>query len=328
MVDRDLEGRGILVLGGSSGIGLTAVGEFAKAGATVLVGTTKPENFARGMKLLARKEKIDPSTLSIQMFNADITDRKQLRREAFQAKNRGFVLTDVVFSQAAGMEGVTSRMNVHLDPITDVTFATPIDELAPDKRAEVEDKLALFRKDLEVWTKEAMPHAKAVLFDGTYLAMEELDKAFPGGFRGAAINSTWGHLAGKPGMEIPLLYGPIEEAKGQLRDSLAVDAPGLFEAYGIEMSMVVASLVNDTRVGKMFNDFFLNLMEKDQREAVRDSSVHSKDVARGIRQVLDLPRKLAGTAYPDYLFVYREKGEIVMGDSLPLSPMYTKPYKF
>lgn len=327
MVKKELEGRSILVLGGSSGIGLTAVSEFVKAGATVLVGATKPESFERAMRHLTRRGRLDVENLPIHMFNADITDKRQIEREAWQAKNRGVNLTDVVFSQAAGMESITSRLDTHLDPIIEITFTTPIDELEEDKRIEVEKRLETMRADLAIWTVEAFPHAQAVLYQGTFDAIDVLDGVFPGGFKGVALNSTWGHLSGRAGVEIPLLYRPIDLAKGMLRDKLDEEAAWMAELMGINMGVVIASLVNDTRVGKMFNDFFLNLMVKDQREAVRASSVHSKDVAQAIKMVLDWNPKY-WKSHPFNLFVYKENERVVLGKLLPMSAMYTIPYKF
>lgn len=320
--------RSILILGGSSGIGLKAVAEFARLGAAnVCVGTTRLENFGRTKAHLTRREKLNVDFLPLHPFHADITSKTQVAQAAQELKTKGIEITDVIFSQAAGMESYTQKLfSDYVDPITEHTFVTPIYELSFDKRRIVDERLEKMRSALMEWTTDALPHAIAVNYQGTFDAIDVLGETFPKGFTGIFYNSTWGKLSGTPGVEIPLMYRPVDRSKAMVRDRLQQDGNQLAR-QGIHMAEVVASLVNDTKVGKMFNDFFLNLMDKDQKEAVVSSSIQTRDVVTATKQVLDTnPREWP--THPHVLYVYKKEGKPVVDTSLELSAMYTTPYRF
>lgn len=320
--------RSFLVFGGTGGIGLKVAAEFAGLGAAnVHVGTRSLENFNRAKTHLARRERLDVDSLPIHPFYADITDKMQIAQASQGIKQKGIEVTDVIFSQAAGMETFTQKLFAdHLNPISEHTFQTPIDELPEDKRKIVEEKLGLMREDLKIWTEDAMPYAVAVNYQGTFDAIDVLGETFPKGFTGVFYNSTWGKLSGTPGVEIPLLYRPVNRSKAMVRDHLEQEGQELAK-QGIYMAEVVASLVNDTRVGKMFNDFFLNLMYKEQKEAVVSSSIRIQDVVNATKQVLDTNPK-GWPTYPYVLYVYKKGGKPVVDTSLELSAMYSTLYRF
>ncbi len=320
--------RSILVLGGSSGIGLKAVAELARLGvANVYVGTRSSENFNRARTHLTRKDKLDVGSLPIHPFHADVTDKTQMARASQEIKQKGIEVTDVIFSQAGGMAIYMQSLHKdYLDQITEHTYETPIYELSEDKRRIVKEKLNEMRETLKVWTEDAMPHAISVNYQGTFDAIDVLKETFPKGFTGIFYNSTWGKLSGTPGIEIPLLYRPVDRSKALARDRLQQDGLKLAK-QGVHMAEVVASLVNDTKVGKMFNDFFLNLMDKEQREAVRSSSIQTQDVVNATKQVLDT-NPLEWPTHPYVLYVYKKSGQPVVDTSLELSAMYTTPYRF
>ncbi len=325
----EYEGRSILVLGGSSGIGLEAVAEFKRLGADhVYVGTSNPAHYEDALtKTLQRRKKLDTST-GIHPFVADVTDKMQLATAALAIKRSGVELTDVIFSQAGGMEGFTEKLfSRHIDPIVDdYTLNTPMDELKPEEQMIVKERLTAMRTDLEVWTDNALPRAIYVNCMGTFNALAVLGETFSNGFRGIFYNSTWGHLSGQDGVEIPLLYRPVDRSKALVRDRLELEGQYLAET-GIPMGVVVASLVKDTKVGKMFNDFLLNLMSKEQREAIVNSSIYARDVVRATREMLESSPK-EGLSYPQISFVYGRNGQAVVEDHLEMSAMYTIPYLF
>src|SRR3989344_4824398 len=241
--------RSILVLGGSSGIGLMAVSEFARLGAAnIFVGTRSLDNFSKAKAYLARRQKLDVDSLPIHPFHADITDKKQIVQASQEIKQKGKEVTDVIFSQAAGMESYIQRLLAdYLDPITKHTFNTPIYELPEDKRRIVEEKLDSMRSALAQWTQDAIPHAIAVNYQGTFDAIDVLGETFPNGFTGVFYNSTWGKLSGTPGIEIPLMYRPVDHSKAMVRDRLQQEGNQLVR-QGIHMAEIVASLVNATKV--------------------------------------------------------------------------------
>lgn len=327
MNERDYQDRTILVLGGASGIGLKDVADFARAGAHVYMGTRKPSNFDKALQRLANVEKLDVGSLAIHPFYADVTDSKQIREAVAGLKEKEPDLTDVIFSQAGGMEGfIQPLFKKHLDSIAEYTYGSPINELSEDHRAIVEEKLTAMRTDLEDWTAKALNNGVAVNYQGTFDVIDVLINTFPHGFRGIFYNSTWGHLSGREGMEIPLVYRPVDCSKALVRNRLRHEGTQL-KQKGIPIGVIVASLVNDTQVGKMFNDFFLNLMDPDQREAVRESSITTSDVVYATRSLLNSDSE-RWPRYPYTRFVYRKNGQIIIEDQLELSPMYTKPYRF
>ncbi len=313
-----------IVWGGSNGIGLEAVADFKQQGVpSVYIGATSPKSYAQALDFLQKRKKIDTSTGFFPLV-ADITKELQLFhavREIRPLDKIGDKRKVVVFSQAGGMNGYLGQLfEKHIDSIVDnYTFETPIDELSEEKRQVVEEALTIMRSDLEVWTQEAQPEADAVNYQGTFHAIDVMANELNGGFDGIFYNSTWGHLSGTPGLEIPLLYRPIDQSKALVRDRLQREDQQL-RNNGIHMTELVASLVNDTRVGKMFNDFLLNLTYKEQREAIRTSSIRARDVVAATRSI-----------YQDdntsrVVFVYREDGKPVISDKLNLSAMYTSPY--
>lgn len=319
--------RSILVLGGSGGIGLEAAAYFRGLGAKVYIGSSRGETYLKALDYLQRRKKMDASS-GIFPFVADVRDRKQLEQAASGVKTFSPNLTDVIFSQAGGMESFTEELfRRHIDPtVDDYTLNTPLDELNQEKQAIVRERLAAMRADLAVWTDQALPQAIAVNYQGTFNAIEVLGEHFPDGFTGVFYNSTWGHLSGNPEIEIPLLYRPVDLSKAMVRDRLQQDGLKLFN-QGIPMVELVASLVNDTRVGKMFNDFLLNLMSRAQREAIIDSSIRSRDVVEATKNIFE-SNSLQWAAYPKVLFVYGRDGQVVISDDFELSAMYTQPYLF
>lgn len=320
--------RSILVLGGSGGIGLKAVAEFTRLGvANIYVGTRSLENFDKAIERLAKRERINGNSFTIHPFHADVTDKTQIAKAARVIKEKGLGITDVIFSQAGGMETYMQGLfSNHIDQISEDTFTTPIYELPGDKRRIVEYKLGLMRLDLAQWTEDAMPHAVAVNYEGTFNAIDVLGEIFPKGFTGIFYNSTWGELSGVKGIEMPLLYRPIDRSKAMVRDRLKQEGAELAK-QGIHMAEIVASLVNDTKVGKMFNDFFLNLMDKEQKEAIVSSSIQTQDVVSATKQILDTD-PLEWSTSPHVLYVYKKGGQSIVNTSLELSAMYTMPYRF
>lgn len=319
--------RSILVLGGSSGIGLEAVAHFRGLGAKVYIGSSRGETYLKALDDLERRRRMDVSS-GILPFVADVRNKAQLEQAAVGIKTLGPNLTDVIFSQAGGMESFTEDLfKRHIDPIVDdYTLNTPLEELDQEKQAIVRERLAEMRADLAVWTEEALPNAVAVNYQGTFNAIDILGNRFPDGFTGVFYNSTWGHLSGTPGVEIPLLYRPIDLSKARVRNRLQDDGLKLLN-QGIPIVELIASLVNDTKVGKMFNDFLLNIMTKDQREAVTSSSIHTRDVVAATKSALECSVSEWQTL-PRILYAYAVKGVPVISEEMELSAMYTQPYLF
>lgn len=321
-----LEGRSIVVFGGSSGIGRKIAYESAKAGATVYIGTRSPDNFNKGIQQLgrtAKREGIDLSTLlPFLPLVADVRDKTQLDRSVKDIQEQGANVTDVVFSQASGMnQFVKSLFDNYIYGITDLMHGIPIDELPPTTKEIVENKLATMRKELAVWNQEALPDAMAVNYRGTFDAIDVISSKCSHGFRAIYLNSTWGDQGGGP-----LMYQVVEQSKMAARDRFKTEGPQLAQ-MDIPTAIVIASLVTDTNVGKMFRDFFFNLMDQDQRKAVADSSITTADVWTAAKNIL-LSDPTHWSSYPFNIYISRINGFPTIGNSVEPSAMYTRPYRF
>lgn len=318
--------RSILVLGGASGIGLEAVTEFKKLGArNVYVGTSNIDNFNRALQVLKSRGVLGVSS-GIYPFHANVLSKSDLEKAAKEVKKNG-ALTDVIFSHAGGMEGFTSKLlREHLIPISIDTKGKSLYDLDVKTQGIVKEKMKAMRKALEEWSREAIPHGIAVNYEGTFNAIDVLREEFPKGFTGVFYNSTWGKLSGVKGVEIPLLYRPVDVSKGMTRDRLQKEGKQMAEK-GIYMSEIVASLVNDTRVGKMFNTLLIPLLLPEQQESIRASSVTAKDVVAATRKILESDAT-SWPKYPAVLYVTTQNNEVVIEEKLDLSPMYTIPYPF
>lgn len=319
--------RSIVVLGGAgvNSIGLEIVADSIRDGVeNVFIGTRNLENYNKALNHLGRRN-IDTSS-GVYPFIADLTRTDQIEQAANEVINLGIVPTDLIFSQAGGMEGFTAELfSKHLDPISAYTFQTPIEELDLQSRRDVDQLLKNMRDDLMIWTEEAMPAAIAVNYQATFDTIEIIASMF-NHFNVMYLNSDWGHKSGEKGVEIPLVYRPVDRSKAMVRDRLREEGQ-MLRKEGIPTCELTASLVNDTRVGKMFNDFFLNLMDSQQRDAIKNSSILRSDVSTAARNIF----KRDSATWPKTpweMFVYRREGRAVLEASLKESSMYHIPYRF
>lgn len=307
----------ILVTGGATGVGRALVGFLLENGVRhVYAGSTNPEHFRISMGMWQKKG-LDVSRVSL--FQADVTDKKQLQTAAQKIKSDGGYITDEVYSHAGGMESFSGKLfENHLNPIVvDYTLDTPLEELSPQDQETVHQRLIVMRQDLQVWTKEALPRAIDVNYGGTFNTMGVLDDTFPNrsSKNRVFMNSTWGYLSGIPGVEIPLLYRPVDLSKAMVRDRLPTMDGNNWE--------LVASLIRQTQVGKMFEYNLLNLTSKEQRNAIRSSSVGIDDVVLAIAGILYA--KPAARVQ----FLSTTDSQVVQAETLDYTTaMYTMPYLY
>jgi len=319
--------RSILVLGGAgvNSIGRVIVDSLYLLGVRdIYIGTTREDNFAR---VIGQYEKKGLPTDNLHPFVANLTDKMAIVQAVRELKRTGLNLTDVVFSHAGGMEGFIPRLiSDYLSPIREITRGRSMYELGEDSRDVILEKMVAMRTQIEVWRNEAIPHGIAVNYDGTFNTLDILGEEFKEGFTGVFINSTWGHLSGVEGVEIPLLYGPVDISKAMVRDRLRKEGRILYE-QGMPVAELVASLVRRTRVGKMFQDYLMPISTLEQAAAIRDSAINPEDVAIGIQMILG---KSPDTweKHPLELFVTGKAGKAVYSDNLAMSAMYTEPYPY
>jgi NAD(P)-dependent dehydrogenase (short-subunit alcohol dehydrogenase family) len=318
--------RSILVFGGASGIGLEAVTELKKLGTrNIYIGTSHLENFDKALQILKRNGVSDVSS-GIYPFHADVQNKSELQKAAKEVKKIGS-LTDVIFSHAGGMEGFTGKLlREYLIPIARDTGGKSLYDLDKKTQELVKEKMKVMRENIEVWAKESIPHGISINYEGTFNAIDVFGEEFPDGYTGVFYNSTWGKLSGVKDVEIPLLYRPVDVSKGMTRDRLQKEGTQLAQK-GIYMSEIVASLVNDTRVGKMFNTLLIPLLLPEQQEAIKASSVTAKDVVTATRKILESDPSVWGN-YPEVLYVYTQNKKVIFESKLELSSMYTIPYPF
>lgn len=319
--------KSILVLGGSgvNSIGRTAVHRFNELGArAVFIGSTSETNFDNVIEACQRK---GFPTDRLHPFVADVTDRESLAKAAKMAKAQGHGLTDVVFAHAGGMDGFLPRLiESYLNPIRTLTRGRSMYSVDETIQAQVRAIMVPMLEQIRVWRDESIPKGIAVNFDGTFKARDILRDEFPDGFTGVFINSTWGHLSGTPGVEIPLLYGPVDVSKAKVRDRVREEAEQYY-AEKTPMAILVASLVRRTRVGKMFQDYLMLISDPEQAAAIKNTSVNPEDVVEGIMAIME-DNLIAWTNHQLELFVTGENGKAVYRDHLEMSAMYSTPYPY
>lgn len=320
--------RSILVLGGAgaNSIGRAAVDHFHELNTrAIYIGTTQEVNFDRVKKDYEEK---DLPTDNLHPFVADVRDKASLLRATREIKSLGLGLTDVVYSHAGGMDGFLPQLlNQYLRPIRiKMRGASSLYRLDDAIQAEVQAMMVPMYEQIKIWREEAIPHGIAINYEGTFNAREVLRDEFSNGFTGVFINSTWGHLSSTPGVEIPLLYGPVDVSKAKVRDEVREKAE-LFYEEKTPMAMLIASLVRRTRVGKMFQDFLMSLSQPEQAAAIRSTAVDPEDVVGGIRMIIESNPN----TWPNHqmeLFVTGERGQPKYNDHLEMSAMYSIPYPY
>lgn len=319
--------RSILVLGGAgvNSIGRTAVDRFYQLGTReIYIGTTSEDNFARVVGQYAKR---GLSTDNLHPFVADVRDKMVLATAAKEIRIVGHGLTDVIFCHAGGMEGFMPELiKDYLGPIREVTRGKSMHELEEEKQDAIRQIMRGMREKIEVWREEAIPRGIAVNYEGTFNTVDVFGEEFKEGFTGVFVNSTWGHLSGTPGIEIPLLYGPVDVSKAMVRDRLRREGRMLYER-GMPVAELIASLVRRTRVGKMFQDYLMPISQPEQATAIRVTAVDPEDVFEGIRMILERDPD-AWSEHPLELFVTGQDGRAVFSDHLDLSAMYTTPYSY
>lgn len=322
------EERSILVLGGAgvNSIGRAAVGSFSEQGArSIYVGTTSEAHFN---DVVESYEIRGLPHDNLHPFIADVTDKSALVTAARSIKKLGTGLTDVIFSHAGGMDGfLPTLIENYLRPIRIILRgSSSMYKLDQEKQHEIRGIMAPMYEQIKIWREEAIPYGITINFEGTFNARNVLMEEFPDGFTGVFINSTWGHLSGTPGVEIPLLYDPIDVSKAMVRDRVRENAQRFYDEKA-PMGIIIASLVRRTRVGKMFQDFLMPLSLPEQAAAIKASSVNPEDVVEGICRIIESDPN----TWPNHqleLFVTGEDGRAVFSDHLEMSAMYKTPYPY
>lgn len=320
--------KSILVLGGTgvNSIGRAAVDRFHELGTRdIYIGTTNEGNFNNVIE--SYEEKGLP-TDNLHPFVADVRDKASLVAAAKVIKARGHGLTDVVYAHAGGMDSFLRQLiENYLNPIRMITRGTSIYRLDEEKQAQIRAIMTPMYEQIKIWREEAIPQGIAVNYQGTLNAREILLDSFPNGFTGVFTNSTWGYLSGTPGVEIPLIYGPVDIPKALVRDKLRAEGPQLYEE-GTPTADLIASLVRKTRVGKMFFDYLLPITPPEQAAVIKNTAVDPTAVVGGICMIIEGNPN----AWPNHqleLFVTGENGKPVYSDHLEMSAMYTgSPYPY
>jgi len=320
--------RSILVLGGAgkNSIGLATVNQFYELNPrAIYIGTTQQANFDSVIEdYKDRGLPID----NLHPFVADVRDKSSLLAATREIKGLGLGLTDVVYSHAGGMDGFLPQLlNDYLRPIrVKMRGASSMYRLDESIQAEVQAMMTPMYEQIRIWREEAIPSGIAVNFDGTFNARDILTEEFPDGFTGVFINSTWGHLSGTPGVEIPLLYGPVDVSKAQVRDEVRKKHEQFYDEK-TPMAMLIASLVRRTRVGKMFQDFLMPLSVPEQAAAIRNTAIDPEDVVEGIKMIIESDPN-TWSKHQMELFVTGEGGQPKYSDQLEMSAMYSTPYPY
>ena len=300
-------GRTVLVFGGSSGTGETAVREFLNLGADlVYLGTRAEERFAKSQKRLG--DLFDADVSRLRPFVADVADPNQVDDAVRRMKGDGVAPTNVFFFQAAGIEEFADPLKVHLDSLLSIH-----ERNLPDRAEQIAAGMELLNSDLAGWlaNDEYTQHAEAVNYTGPVAAINILAQAYGGGFDITDINSTFGHLG-----EGPPFYKNVL-SKYQFSQWLGKSAPAL-HAQGITAAEIVAPVIADTGVGYMITSRILPHCPRDIQELVIDTLVKKADVVQAARLHTDPSHheRLAAMDGLDIRYVMRQGGSMRNGKAI------------
>jgi NAD(P)-dependent dehydrogenase (short-subunit alcohol dehydrogenase family) len=266
--DADFSDRTVLVTGGSSGTGLALVRELHRLGATVVVGTRRPERYA--------KIATELGALRVHPFVADLTDLEQASTQLRDLLAGGPRPTDVVHSAAGGLEPILRQL---------MRKVIALRKVAP---AELEGALEQARSEIRELVAANRSHAYQVNFDAPTRLLEEAAAALPEGGSLVFYSSLWSSFYGR--VPTPQFYAGVAESKLALESWLEERAPAWAERR-ITTAIISGHTAADTSMGEVIDRHLAPLLGARQ-ERFRGFFITAGDMVGATIDVL----RLAGRA--------------------------------
>jgi 3-oxoacyl-[acyl-carrier protein] reductase len=266
--DGDFSGRTVLVTGGSSGTGLALVRELHRQGATVVIGTRRPDRYAEIASELGG--------LRVHPFLADITDLERTSAQLRDLLAGGPLPTDVVHSAAGGLEPILRHL---------LRKAVALRKVAP---SEFDRAVGQARDEIRELVAANRGHAFAVNFDAPARLLEEAAAALPDGGALVFYSSLWSSFYGR--VPTPQFYAGVAESKLALEGWLEERAPAWAERR-ITTAIISGHTASDTSMGEVIDRHLAPLLGSRQ-DRFRGFFITTADLVDTALQVL----RLAGRA--------------------------------
>ena len=294
-----LQGRRVLVTGGTSGTGLAAAIEIQRLGGEVIIGTRNREHFERAAGNLSG-ERAYP-------FIADLTEKNQVEKEIMRLVAENCFPTDLIHSAAGGMEAFLP--NIARDLLT----LSRIENLQQH-----EVKIDDLRKKIKAEVEKSYPFAQAINFDGSKALMEKMLNILPQGAKVIYYSSPWSSFYGQ--VTVPCFYQAIAKTKHMMEEWL-VENREWFIGKGIYPAIISGNLILDTKAGRMIDRLILPLLSENKQETIRQSAISIKDMVKATVKILRSD-PAEWTTYPLRIWVYGEEGQAKIKEIFPSDNLF------
>lgn len=302
-MEKPLEGRTILVTGGSKSIGLTVVLDLHLAGADVFVGTRSQENYFQVLKALHQDNPLFDGE-RVHPFITDISQPDQINSALHNLRNHDYMLTDIVHAAAGGMELFLPRL---------------LSKLARLRRVPKQEQEVAFREFVEESDRlvlENQQFAQAVNFDGPRYLVESLKADLPEGANFVYESSLWTTFLDQ--VWVPRFYRGVASTKKMFEVWLESES-GL-DDKGIRTTIISGNVVADTDIGKAVEHFIASLIEGGQRNVMQQTFITRQDMVNATIEALE-GSHFSPTQLHRRLFVFGPGGQITTELS-PKSPVF------
>jgi len=258
-----LEGRTVLVTGGSSGTGLALVREAHRLGADIIAGSRSLD------RLAAVSDEVGGARFH--PFVADLTDERAVNGQLQALAKRGLRPTDLVHSAAGGLEPVVRqlvRRCVALRRVPEAQLAASLESA---------------RSEVRQWVDASREGAMRVNYEAPRTLFDQLAPRLPTGGSITFYSSLWSTFYAQA--EVPGFYRGIAESKLALENWLASRSAAWAER-GITTAIISGHIMSDTNMGELIDRFLVPFMPAEQQARFRSFYVTTADMVRATIPVL------------------------------------------
>jgi NAD(P)-dependent dehydrogenase (short-subunit alcohol dehydrogenase family) len=259
-----LEGRTLLVTGGSSGTGLALVREAHRLGADVIAGSRSTE------RLAAISEELGGTRFH--PFVADITNEAAVSVALGSLAETGLRMTDLVHSSAGGLESVVR-------PLVRQCVA-----LRRVPQSDLPDAIEKARSEIAALVAASLDGAMKVNYVAARALIEKVASRLPAGGTLTVYTSLWTTFPSRT----PHFYRSVASSKLALDTWIRERAPAWAER-GITTAIVSGHIILDSAMGQLIDRFLVPLMPAEGQARFRSYYITTADMVRATIAVLSKP---------------------------------------